>query len=83
METKKHLGYILVKKPGHPRADKHGFVLQHILAIEKHIKRPLTKNEMVMHKDPTRRSDNSIRNLLLFERKVEDTSKPMEKKGQK
>jgi hypothetical protein len=35
--------YIELLCRGHPRADKHGYVPEHILVLEKHIGRFLTK----------------------------------------
>lgn len=58
-------GYILIKKHGHPRANKQGYVKEHILIMEKKIGRYLTKNEIVHHIN-RKRDDNNGSNLKLF-----------------
>lgn len=58
-------GYAFVKCPNHPRADKKGYVKEHVLVIEKQIGRHLTVSEEVDHvnRNP---SDNRPENLRLF-----------------
>lgn len=58
-------GYILVKRHGHPRADKQGYVKEQILIMEKKLHRYLKKSEVVHHKN-RKRDDNRIENLILF-----------------
>lgn len=58
-------GYIKVYVPLHPHANKDGYVMEHILAMEKHIGRYLEKDEVVHHINHNR-SDNRIENLQLM-----------------
>ena len=50
-------GYVLVKRPDHPRADSRGYVYEHILVAEQMIGRPLNPGEEVHH-DDLHRSNN-------------------------
>lgn len=58
-------GYVLVKFPGHPRADTKGYVLQHILVMESIIGRHLYENECVHHINKIK-NDNRPENLRLM-----------------
>lgn len=58
-------GYYAIHTPGHPRGGKQGYVFEHILIMEKHIGRYLTKEECVHHINHDRK-DNRIENLQLF-----------------
>lgn len=61
-------GYVWIKLPTHPFADKQGYILEHRLIMEKYIKRFLLPNEIVHHIDEIK-DDNRIENLqLLFGR---------------
>lgn len=53
-----HKGYILIKCKEHHRANKDGYVGEHILIAEKNIKRKLKANEIVHHKDKNRSNNN-------------------------
>lgn len=58
-------GYILIHKPDHPNSRKNGYIFEHVLMMSNHIKRPLTKEESVHHKNGVR-SDNYNENLELW-----------------
>jgi len=62
----KNKGYILVMNPDHPRANPNGYVLEHLLAMEKHLGRPILPTEAVHHIDGNK-ANNAIENLQLFE----------------
>jgi hypothetical protein len=58
-------GYIAVKMPSHHRADKHGYVLEHILIFEKETGIKVPKSCCVHHLNGNK-SDNRIENLCLM-----------------
>ncbi|NEC17906.1 HNH endonuclease [Streptomyces parvus] len=55
-------GYVLIKQPGHHRADCRGYVYEHIVVAEKAIGRPVVKGEQVHHKNHIK-TDNRPENL--------------------
>lgn len=57
-------GYVLIYMPEHPNARKSGYVLEHRLAMEKHLGRPLTKKEVVHHKK--QKDENEAEKLQVF-----------------
>ena len=61
-------GYALIKKEGHPRANHLGYVLEHILVLEKALGRPILPTEATHHIDGNR-ANNSPGNLILFKTK--------------
>jgi len=64
-------GYRYILKPNHPRAKlKKGYVAEHVLVMEKHLKRFLKSGEVVHHLDENK-LNNKIRNLILFKNKSE------------
>jgi hypothetical protein len=60
-----YLGYIRILFHGHPKADKSGYVKEHILVLERKIGRNLLSNEQVHHINGIK-SDNSSENLELY-----------------
>ncbi len=70
-------GYTLIMNKGHPRADSNGYVLEHILVIEKYLGRYIKyygirhkDNEIVHHLNGIR-ADNRIENLILTDNLLE------------
>ena len=58
-------GYILIFKPDHPYATAAGYVREHRLVMERHLKRYLLPNEVVHHMDGDR-ANNKKKNLKVF-----------------
>lgn len=58
-------GYRYVMKPDHPQATKSGYVMEHRLIMEKHLKRILGKDEDVHHINGNK-TDNRLENLQLL-----------------
>lgn len=58
-------GYISVFVPDHPNANSEGYVMEHILVMERAIGRHLEKDEVVHHKNH-KRDDNRLENLELM-----------------
>lgn len=59
-------GYKMLYKPQHPNSNKQGYVFEHRFVMSEHIGRPLTKKEVVHHKDGNT-GNNNISNLELCE----------------
>lgn len=64
---KRRDGYIAVYAPDNPSANKDGYVMEHVLVMEKAIGRTLESNEVVHHINHIR-TDNRIENLMLMTR---------------
>jgi len=58
-------GYVLVRHPSHPRANKEGLVHEHTLVAEKMLGRALTSLEHVHHLDGSR-NNNDPSNLVVM-----------------
>lgn len=58
-------GYVAVFCPDHPMKSKDGYVMEHILVMEDHIGRYVTRDEVVHHKNHIR-DDNRLENLELM-----------------
>lgn len=65
-------GYVLIYKPNHPYARKK-HVFEHRLAMEKYLSRYLTPKEVVHHINEIR-TDNRLKNLMLFANKGDHTN---------
>lgn len=59
-------GYIWALAPDHPHADVRGYVYEHRLVMEQMVGRPLTRDEVVHHRNRVR-DDNRPENLQLME----------------
>jgi len=58
-------GYVKILGKTHANADYNGYVFEHVLAMSKHLGRPLKEEERVHHKDGDR-SNNDLSNLELW-----------------
>ena len=64
-KTKDINGYIITLKPDHPFAMATGYISEHRIIAEKHLKRYLTSTEVIHHINKIR-DDNRPENLFLF-----------------
>lgn len=58
-------GYIAIKVPKHKNANSRGYVMEHRLVYEEHLKRLLLPSEFIHHKDGNRQN-NYLSNLELW-----------------
>ena len=63
-------GYVMEMNPLHPYRNRHGYVRQHRLVMERGLARILEPGEIVHHRNKNR-SDNRIENLELFSSQAE------------
>lgn len=61
-------GYVYIKMPDHPNANKHGYVKRANLVLEKRLGRFLTPREEVAHHKDRNRLNDSPKNLQLKSR---------------
>lgn len=77
-------GYIAVYYPEHPKSTKEGYIMEHVLIVEKSIGRHLKDNECVHHINAIR-NDNKLENLKLMTKSehaaYHSTKRWAEKKG--
>jgi hypothetical protein len=64
-DTKMNGQYIMRFAPGHVKADRQGFVLEHRLVMEEKIGRPIFRTEVIHHID-TNPMNNIPENLAIF-----------------
>ena len=65
-EKKRSDGYIKVYVPEHPFSTADGYVMKHVLVMERHLGRYLKDNEVVHHINHVR-DDNRLENLKLMD----------------
>lgn len=58
-------GYLKILLPDHPRADKKGYVFEHIVIMERFLGRMIERPEEIHHIDGNR-ANNLISNLILY-----------------
>ncbi len=66
--------------PEHPKATKNGYVLEHRIVMENHIKRILLDTEVVHHINKNRK-ENNIKNLELMDKQEHVLMHAKEKEG--
>jgi hypothetical protein len=57
-------GYVLIKRPDHPRADVRGYVYEHFLVMDDKLGRPMAPGERVRHLDGAP-GNNDPQNLVI------------------
>lgn len=61
-------GYVFVKRPEHPNANRMGYVREHVLVVSEHLGRKIEAHEVVHHKNGIR-DDNRLENLAVMARR--------------
>lgn len=64
-------GYVMLRKPDHPMAQKSGYVMEHRLVMAEYLGRLLGANEVVHHRNGVK-TDNRIENLELLSKSEHD-----------
>jgi hypothetical protein len=59
-------GYAMVKCAGHPKANVHGYVYEHILVMEKYLARHLNPDIEVVHHKDGNKQNNDLSNLQIM-----------------
>lgn len=65
IQKSRNVSYILLKRPEHPRSDKRGYVLEHILIVEKALGFSIGSDAVVHHIDGNGLK-NELSNLMIF-----------------
>jgi len=65
-------GYVLIHRPNHPKADRHGYIREHLLVWEEHHKKALPEGWVIHHINGVK-DDNRIENLVALPRKKHGT----------
>lgn len=66
-KTRHSKGYVLIRNPTHHRSTKNGYVMEHVLVLEKKLGRSLKPNEIVHHINH-KKTDNHPANLQVMTR---------------
>jgi hypothetical protein len=58
-------GYVLVRSKAHPNRNHNNDVVEHIMIMSDHLKRPIVKGEIIHHVDFVK-NNNTVENLYLY-----------------